>query len=326
VFEEILSDLYRIVVPLPGSPLGTVNAYVIKARESSLIIDTGMNTEECMKAMCSGLEELGVDLKRADFFITHFHTDHLGLVSSLATDTSKVYFNEPEAAVIRSSLKSGNYWDETSNFARLNGFPEDELKKAIRNHPGVKYGLRDYPDFHILKEGDTLSIGSYSFNCLETPGHSMGHMCLHEPNEKILVAGDHILIDITPNISMFSNNGDPLAEYLKSLDKVYDLDIELVLPGHRNTFKNYRKRIEELKHHHEERAVEVVTILEKGDKNAFEVASQMSWDIPYECWGLFPPSQKWFATGEVIAHLIYLEGKGKVRRETRRQRTVFSLR
>ncbi len=321
MIEEILPNLYKIEVPLPQNPLKAINSYVIKAQEQSLIIDTGMNREECLSVISPGLKELDVDLNKADFFITHLHADHLGLVSTLATDTSKIYFNQPDADIINSEM-----WEEYANFACINGFPEDELQRAIKNHPGYKYSLKGHLDFYILKEGDAISIGDYLFKCIETPGHTLGHMCLYEPDKKIFISGDHILSDITPNISLFSNEENPLKEYLTSLDKVYNFDVRLVLPGHRGAFKNFRERIQELKTHHRTRVNEVVSILEKGNKNAFQVASQMSWDIDCESWELFPVSQKWFATGEALAHLKYLEGEGKVRREIQGQKVVFSLR
>jgi len=321
MIEEILPNLYRIKVPLPQNPLKAINSYVIKAQGQSLIIDTGMNREECLNAMLSGLKELDVDLKKADFFITHLHSDHLGLVSNLTTDTSVVYFNQPDA----DTIKLNSYWEQVPIFARMNGFPENELQRAIKNHPGLEYSLEGHVDFCILKEGDTISIGDYLFKCIETPGHTKGHMCLYEPSKKLLVSGDHILIDITPNIALLSNEGDPLNEYLMSLDKVYNLDVELVLPGHRRTFKNHKGRIEELKYHHQARVNEVLSILEKGNQNAFQIASQMSWDMTYEFWYQSPSLQKWFAFGETIAHLKYLEEKGKIRREMQGQKVVFSL-
>jgi metal-dependent hydrolase (beta-lactamase superfamily II) len=82
--EKILPNLYRIKVPLPGSPLKATNSYVIKGTERSLIIDTGWNREDCMTALISGLKECGVDSSQADFFVTHMHADHSGLVSTLA--------------------------------------------------------------------------------------------------------------------------------------------------------------------------------------------------------------------------------------------------
>jgi len=320
VAEEILPNLYKIEVPLPRNPLKAVNSYIIKARGKSLIIDTGMNREECISVLSSGLTELGVDLNKADFFITHLHADHLGLASTMASDTSKIYFNQADADIINSEA-----WEEYSNFALINGFPENEVQRVIQSHPGVKYSTKGYVDFHMLKEGDAISIGDYLFKCIETPGHTPGHMCLYEPNKKIFISGDHILSDITPNISLFSNDENPLKEYLISLDKVYNFDVRLVLPGHRAPFTNFRERIEELKRHHEVRVNEVLSILEKDNKDAFHVASQMTWDMSYESWELFPLLQKWFATGEAIAHLKYLEEEGKIRREIKEQKAVFSL-
>ena len=57
-------------------------------------------------------------------------------------------------------------------------------------------------------------------------------MCLYEPEKKILISGDHLLGDITPNISCYSSDGDPLGDYLASLEKVRRLDIRIVLPEH----------------------------------------------------------------------------------------------
>ncbi len=319
--EEILANMYRIEVPLPRNPLKAVNSYVIKGQDRFLIIDTGMNRKECIDVMVPGLKELGIDLKKTDFFITHLHADHLGLVSSLATDTSTIYFNKADA----SSINSGSSWEKNADFADANGFPRDERQRAIDNHPGRIYSSRGHLDFHISKEGDTISIGDYLFRCVETPGHTKGHTCLYEPNKKILMSGDHILIDITPNISLWSDDEDPLDEYLHSLDKIYELDIKLVLPGHRSAFQNYRERIRELKLHHKTRANEVLTILERGTQDAFHIASRMTWDMDYEYWEQFPPQQKWFAFGEAVAHLKYLENRAQVQKETREQGAVYTL-
>jgi glyoxylase-like metal-dependent hydrolase (beta-lactamase superfamily II) len=321
--EEILPNLCKIEIPLPQSPLKALNSYVIRGRERNLIIDTGWNQKECMDAMQAGLRKLGVDIRKTDFFITHLHPDHFGLVSNLATDATTIYFNQQEADWV----KFGFQWDDFVNFARLNGFPEEELQLALRSYHGFGFELtwKWNLAFHILKEGDTVSAGEYVFKCVETPGHTLGHMCLYEPKKKIFVAGDHILNEITPNIQLWSDEFSPLTEYFASLDKVYELDIELVLPGHGDIFKNCRERIQELKHHHQKRLDEINRILGKGSKNAFQVASQMSWDIIYDSWDLFPAYQKWFATGEAISHLKYLEEKGSIQKELREQKIVFSL-
>ena len=108
----------------------------------------------------------------------------------------------------------------------------------------------------------------------------------------------------------------PLATYLASLGKAAELDVELCLPGHRSLIENCGKRIEELVEHHRVRANEVISILTGQRKTAYETAGEMTWDIVARSWEDFPIMQRWFATGEAIAHLRYIEAKGLIERET----------
>ena len=327
LFEEVMPNLYKLEIPLPNSPLKAINSYIIKAGGRNLIVDTGMNREECKTVMKSGLQELGIDLGETDFFITHMHADHSGLVSELATDSSRVYCSQIDADVIVSNFnRTAQSWFSTmTQHALKNGFPEEELQRALSQHPGFKYSTtRSQLNFNIIKEGDIINVGDHHFHCLETPGHTRGHMCLYEPSKKILLSGDHVLYDITPNISMWIDWGSPLHEYLASLDKIYQLDIELVMPGHRRLFHNVRERIDELKHHHRVRANEVLNILKGSVQDAYQVSSQMTWDMTYKSWDQFPSPQKWFATGEAISHLKCLEQEQKIKREFDGSRYVFS--
>jgi glyoxylase-like metal-dependent hydrolase (beta-lactamase superfamily II) len=201
-------------------------------------------------------------------------------------------------------------------YAGRNGFPEKQLQTAIDAHPGSKFGSGWIPDLKILEDGEKIEYGDFSFTCIATPGHTMGHTCLYETDKKILISGDHILIDITPNIQCWSDERNPLKDYLLSLRKVYDLDVELVLPGHRRIFLDHRRRIRELEAHHRHRLEEVLGILKNADLTAYDTAARMSWDIKADCWDAFPIAQKWFATGEALSHLLYLEKEGMLRRET----------
>jgi glyoxylase-like metal-dependent hydrolase (beta-lactamase superfamily II) len=319
--EEILPNLFRLKIPLPDSPLKYLNSYVIKGPDRNLIIDTGLNRRECLEAMQAGLGTLGIDLKASDIFITHLHADHFGLVAKLATDTSHVYFSRPEKELIESWEGFG----PMIAYAGQNGFPEDELQAALDKHPGAKFGSEWIPEMKLLEDGDEIRIGDYEFRCVVTPGHTMGHICLYEPDKKILVAGDHILIDITPNIQCWSDTQNPLKHYLASLEKVYSLKVDLTLPGHRRLIENHQTRIEELKRHHADRLTEVLSILKAGAMNAFQVASQMTWDIDSESWDQFPVAQKWFATGEAISHLRYLEEEGQLVRNAGGKITLYGL-
>jgi len=321
MIDEVRPGIFRMEIPLPANPLKAINSYVIKGEDRFLMIDTGMNRPECLEAMDASLKELRVDLEKTDFFITHLHADHLGLISELARPSSKVYFNFPDAEVVRED----GHWEKMAEAALLNGFPEKDLQEAIKRHPGRRYHATGPLDLTLLKEGDPVPIGPYRFSCVETPGHTPGHLCLYEKQTRIFFSGDHILDDITPNISVWSERQDPLSQYLKSLDKIVPYEIDWVLPGHRTPFQNHRRRIAELKEHHEIRTEEVASILRRGSRTAYQVASEMTWDIDCETWEDFPLPQKWFAGGEAMAHLKFLQGLGRVIREQKNGRYFFRL-
>ncbi len=320
--EEIIPDLFRIKIPLPDTPLKYLNSYVVRSEPRALIVDTGLNHDICFEAMQNGLAEIGLDMEQADLFITHMHADHFGLVTRMAGDNTQVYFNRPDAEII----ENWQGFEPMIQYAVKNGLAEEALRASLKKHPGRKFGTDWRPPLKILNDGHQMKAGPYRFTSVLTPGHTRGHMCLYEPQHQILIAGDHILIDITPNIQCWSEDDDPLANYLASLDKVRALEVKHVLPGHRRLFDNCRERIDELKSHHAHRLEEVMDILaHHAPLDAFQTASYMTWDIEAENWEKFPPAQKWFATGEAISHLRYLENKGRIYRKTEEPVITYAL-
>ena len=69
----------------------------------------------------------------------------------------------------------------------------------------------------------------------------------------------------------------------------------------------------------------MLVILGKGPMSAFQVAAHMTWDIACESWDQFPVTQKWFATGEAIAHLRYLEDESRLVRRKENQIVKYAL-
>ena len=326
MIEEIIPNIYRTEIPLRGSPLKWLNSYIVKGSDRFLIIDTGFNREECLKAMNDSLQRLGVDLNRTDIFITHLHVDHIGLAGALAREKTKVYFNEEEAQQISSVHENWNhYWQKIVEIYVANGFTADSAQTSMKTHPAHKDGLRQKIDFTIVRDGDMIDIGDFHFKCVATPGHSPGHMSLYEANNKILVAGDHILFDITPNIAYWVQMKDALGQYLSSLEKVNALDVKLVLTGHRRLVHDLQGRVKELQEHHDARLNEVLTALGDGEKDVLQIVPHIKWDITAKTWDEFPLPQKWFAFGEALAHVKHLEEKGKVRHVSRNNKIKYML-
>ncbi len=309
MIEEIRADIFRVEIPIPNNPLGATNSYVLRGKDRHLIIDTGLNGDEQMSVMASALKGLGVDPGDADIFLTHLHPDHIGLASRLSRHGGKIYFNRIEAEW----MKESTGFPDLPDFAAANGFPAEEMGDVYATLHGLESNLDRGMVFHIVDEPDTLLVGEHELRCIATPGHSKGHLCLYAPQERILFAGDHLLKHITPALQAIGRDDwDPLKHYLESLEKTRRLDIDLVLPGHLQSFTDYKERIDELREHHFKRLDEVLEILRKGPMNAFQISSLMTWNIAYDSWEILPPFHKLIAIGEALAHIIYLVGLGKL--------------
>lgn len=319
--EQILPGIYKADIPIPNNPLKSLNCYIVQSGGTNLVIDTGFNRLECRQALFESLDDLAVDLANTKVFITHMHTDHAGLVADLVREGAEAYCSLEDAEIINSGEIPFLAMDE---FVRTGGFPASDLQAAFKAHPGYKYRNMEQVDFKIVADGDMLSVGEFNFVCIKTPGHTMGHMCLYERERKLLFSGDHILQGITPNISLWSDRFDPLRSYFASLEIVRRLEVALVLPGHRARFTDIGGRINELRQHHETRINEVLQILKGKPQNAYQVAAQMTWDLSYDTFEQFPVPQKWFAAGEALAHLKYLEGEKLVARTRREGVLIFA--
>lgn len=319
--KEVFPGIYLIEIPLPQSPLKATNSYLVKGNGRNLLIDTGMNRLECLTAMEKAIKALEIDIDKTDLFITHFHADHIGLVEQLSSSSNVVYFGDK----VNSKYSGEGYWDDLLAYGISNGFPADELRKSLDQHPGRNFGLKKMVNFHYVGEGDLISVGDFSFQCFSTPGHTPGHMCLYDRKNKILFSGDHILFDITPNITFWPGVKNSLKDYLKSLDRAKKLAVEMVLPGHRSFLTSHQGRIEEIKRHHKQRLKEVIGSLVTGKRTAYEVAPYISWDTGFKSWIEFPIAQKWFAFGETLAHLHYLAEAGKVLVLESDNRTYYRL-
>ncbi len=322
MIEELLPGVLRLQVPLPRSPLKATNSYVVLDTERPLIIDTAFNREECRDAFLELLAEAGLRAEGVDFFVTHLHADHLGLATSFARNGTTIYFNEPDLPLAR---PSDAYWEWMGSIYEAHGLPLEVSREAMEKHPGRIYGPeRDFP-YSVVRNGQKLMKGPYTLRCFQTPGHTPGHMCLLIEEANVLLCGDHILGDITPNITMWVDMKDSLGSYLASLEMTNRLGVVRALTGHRSTVDNVQQRIDELKQHHARRLEEVLSALQDGEADAASVTPRISWDLRYDHWNDVHPVQKLFATGETIAHLQHLEALGTVASRACNGRILYRL-
>ena len=322
MIEEILPNLYRIPVPLPDNPLRELNAYLIRGEDRSLLIDTGFRLPPCRRAMEEGLRAAGADRSRLDILCTHIHTDHTGQCLDLIAPGRTIYIGAGDYPMTIRAFDAW-FWERIDRRFAGEGFPAGELRVLLGTNPARTLG----PDLERLSctplsHGDTLAVGDYVLEVVETPGHTPGQLCLWLASEGVLFTADHVLFDITPNIAMWPNLENALGRYLESLDRISAYPVRLALPGHRHSAP-LGPRLEELRAHHRFRAGETRSaVAARPGLTAYEIAARLTWDIRAKDWAHFPLNQKWFAVGETIAHLEYLMDLGQVARRLRRDGTA----
>ncbi len=308
MIEKMAPGLYRIEVPLPKNPLRSINSYLIEGSEGCLLVDTGLKIEPCRAALESALRELNVDRGRMEIFVTHIHIDHLALAGELAIPGKPVMMGAKDVDFL-TGLPG---WHGILPLIKEYGFPADEYSASFTKEPSLAFSEKWWPQFRKMNDGDRVAVGGYDFRLVETPGHSPGHMCLFEEEKGILLTGDHVLGDISPNITGWDRRFNPLADYFASLDKVACLKVGLALPGHRAPIADLKKRIADLKAFHKERLGEIEKILADGPLDGYRLAARMTWDMKFDSWEELPVPQRWFATGEAISHARYLASTGEV--------------
>ena len=315
MYTQIEGNIYTIPVPLPGNPLKCLNSYVIKDDARSLVIDTGFRMPECLEALQTGLDELDIDMERADIFLTHMHADHSGLVSDIAGANTKVFISRTDGERMLRRL-------EHPDAVRVeeyvgDGFSDEEISH-FNDAPSMKYTPNRAIPFTYVGDGDILSYGGRRLEVISTPGHTPGHLCLYDKDAKAMFLGDHVLFDITPNITTWPAFDDPLGHYVHSLMDVSIYDVRLPLPAHRGVHGTMAERIGTIIEHHGARIREMLDIMDANPGlTAYDLSGKMSWRVHgrSNSWADFPLSQKWFAVGETAAHLEYLMKRGRARRE-----------
>ena len=155
-----------------------------------------------------------------------------------------------------------------------------------------------------VPDGTLFSVNGDTLRALYTPGHRFDHLCFFLEGERILFAGD-LISGITTNV-IIPPEGDMLA-YFNSLKKLQQLDIAKIVPGHGSEIMDAQTRVSEYIAHRLQREQQVIEAL-----RALSPGATIPTLVKYIYVDVDPRLHP-VATWTVEAHLIKLEGEGKVR-------------
>lgn len=143
-----------------GGPVDT-NGYLVvdEASRQAIAIDA---PEGAAAAFADRAERDGLQIVR--LLLTHGHWDHL---------IDALFFRRAFLCPI--AIHPGD--------APMLQLPQTELF-------GLPFSIPPFEADEELADGQTLQVGGLRLMVMHTPGHSPGGICLHEPVQQVLFAGD----------------------------------------------------------------------------------------------------------------------------------------
>ncbi|WP_229074256.1 MBL fold metallo-hydrolase [Actinoplanes sp. DH11] len=312
--EKLAGGLVSIPVPIPDNPLRYTLSYLIPGDHGLVVVDPGWDSEAGWSALKTGLAAAGATpADVTGVVLTHVHPDHHGLTARLRDAAGAWVAMHPaeRASMLRDRQTPPSR--ALGDWLRGLAVPADEIDHLLGTFGAdVDRHFAPLADADVLLEdGDLVPLAGRRLRAVWTPGHTPGHLCLLEPDVGVLLTGDHVLPRISPNIGLQLTGGDPLGDYLGSLDKVAAYDAYEALPGHEHRFRGIAARAAALDAHHRDRCAEIVdTVGRLGTPTVWEVAAALTWSRPWEKIG----PMRVGAVAETAAHIELLVSAGRLAR------------
>lgn len=300
-------DVLQVRVPLPF-PLRFVNSYLLPGPDGWTLIDPGLRTKEAESVWASVLAERGIRETHIErIVLTHHHPDHYGMAGWFQERAGGVPVMLSRTAWEQACLLWGEGQpmnEKLMSLFRANGLPA-ELDESMREHmESFMSSVTPQPQVTLIDETAKVRLGRDDYETIHTPGHAFGHLCFYRPETATMFCGDHVLPQISPNVSYlpFGIDENPLASYMASLEQISRYEVRLAFPGHREPFAHFTQRAKELIVHHRER-LESMRALLTEPRTAYEVCRAAFGDR-------LSLHQLRFALSETLAHLIWMREAG----------------
>jgi glyoxylase-like metal-dependent hydrolase (beta-lactamase superfamily II) len=300
---QVIGDgIVQLRLPMAGNPLGYINGYLIEDTDGYTLIDCGWKADDVYEALIAGLSARGLrltDVRR--LLITHFHFDHYGLAGTLLrSGVPDLFMHRLDWEFAQRILTDAARADaESDRWIERNGLRVEEALDDELHYSRTELTAPT----HALEDGARVG----RLQAVWTPGHSPGHLCFVDTISGRMFTGDHVLDPITPHVGVWHDHrGDPLGDYVASLQKVDGLGASGVCPAHGEPFPDLHRRVDELLAHENTREALVLAALERGPANGAAVAATLPWTRRGKSLGELSAAHQQFAVAETLAHLEHL--------------------
>ncbi len=296
-----------------------INLWAIRDGDGWTIVDTGVATPDTASAWRRLLAEDLAPGRPHRVISTHMHPDHVGMAGWLTRKFGcRLWITRLEYLTCRVLVADTGRPapEDGERFYRRAGWNDDAIEEYRARFGQFGKAVYALPDsYRRIRDGERLRIGDHDWHVIVGTGHSPEHACLYCPALKMLISGDQVLPRISSNVSVFPTepDADPLADWLSSLERLKRAvpDDVLVLPAHNEPFHGLHARLDALAHSHDKGLARLRELL-VAPKRAVDIFGAL-FSRP-----IVPTDAQLLglATGEGLAHLNYLIGRGEVQRRT----------
>ena len=308
--ERVLPGLWRLRLPLPWPGVPHGNAWAIAAGSGIVLIDTGYHEPGSLAQLERALSQVNLRLEHVQLLVcTHAHTDHWGQAAPICEAAGcELWMHPNHEHATRAAEDPSAMLAQRLEIGRQSGVPQTALDRyAERFDQKTSSGIARIiePDRDLV-DGVEIETDLGVWIAYETPGHAPSHVCLFQPERRLLISGDHVL----GRISLYYDYGwtpDPVGEYLSSLDVVDGLDARLGLSGHGRPFVDVHGHVEGSRRLVEQRLDALLSALDEGPKTPLELAPTMLGEA------LSEQTAARFLQ-EVLCYVQHLERSGRVAR------------
>jgi glyoxylase-like metal-dependent hydrolase (beta-lactamase superfamily II) len=296
----------KLIIPTPF-PVGPINIYLV-VDDPITLVDTGPKTDESAAALREQLQNLGFktdDIRR--IILTHTHEDHCGLAGMLQRESGAlVHVHEWEVQ----NISDHHHTRVNPELLKRAGVPIVELESMAARYQLIHHFADAVDNVETYRDEQEFVFASGALRVIHTPGHTPGSSCLLRESNRLMLAGDTILKNITPNPVLNSDPIDPnrrfpsLGEYLVSLARIRALAPTLLKTSHGDDVIDYEEHFHRLVRHIHERLAKVIDLVPKRGINAWEMSKL-----------LFPKASdinRFLAVSEAVANLDLAVAEGKL--------------
>ena len=274
-----------------------------------VLIDTGAHVPGSLLQLERALDHAGSTLEDVQLVAcTHAHADHWGQAGPICNRAGcELWMHPNHSHAVEALSDPEGAVARRLEVARQSGVSEAVLRRyagQIREPPSGVAELIE-PDRDLVA-GVEIATDLGTWTVYETPGHAPSHVCLFQPERRLLLSGDHLL----GRISLYYDYGwtpDPVGEFGNSLDVVDRLGARLCLAGHGRPFVDVRRHLEGNRALVRERLGAVAAALSEKPRTAVEIVPEVYREP------LTPVNAAWLLT-QTLCYLRHLELAGTVTR------------